>query len=71
MKSELLYELIYWIKKVFFLFRTHVYNIKRNVFPPVPESFEVVVQGNGFLHARDVSRILCSFRINNTLTVSK
>ncbi|KAG1929504.1 anthrax toxin receptor 1-like [Pimephales promelas] len=35
------------------------------------ESFEVVVQGNGFLHARDVSRILCSFRINNTLTVSK
>ncbi|XP_077099580.1 anthrax toxin receptor 1 isoform X2 [Siphateles boraxobius] len=35
------------------------------------ESFEVVVQGNGFLHARDVSRILCSFRINNTLTVMK
>uniref|UniRef100_A0A672KFY8 Anthrax toxin receptor 1 n=1 Tax=Sinocyclocheilus grahami TaxID=75366 RepID=A0A672KFY8_SINGR len=35
------------------------------------ESFEVVVRGNGFLHARDVNRILCSFRINNTLTVSK
>ncbi|XP_050976748.1 anthrax toxin receptor 1 isoform X3 [Labeo rohita] len=35
------------------------------------ESFEVVVQGNGFLHARDVNRILCSFRINNTLTVMK
>ncbi|XP_026130169.1 anthrax toxin receptor 1-like isoform X1 [Carassius auratus] len=35
------------------------------------ESFEAVVRGNGFLHARDVSRILCSFRINNTLTVMK
>ncbi|XP_059395434.1 anthrax toxin receptor 1-like isoform X2 [Carassius carassius] len=35
------------------------------------ESFEVVVRGNGFLHARDVSRILCSFYINNTLTVMK
>ncbi|KAF4108420.1 hypothetical protein G5714_011179 [Onychostoma macrolepis] len=35
------------------------------------ESFEVVVRGNGFLHARDVNRILCSFRINNTLTVMK
>uniref|UniRef100_A0A8C2BZ70 Anthrax toxin receptor 1 n=1 Tax=Cyprinus carpio TaxID=7962 RepID=A0A8C2BZ70_CYPCA len=35
------------------------------------ESFEVVIRGNGFLHARDVNRILCSFRINNTLTVSK
>uniref|UniRef100_A0A8C1GVJ5 Anthrax toxin receptor 1 n=1 Tax=Cyprinus carpio TaxID=7962 RepID=A0A8C1GVJ5_CYPCA len=33
------------------------------------ESFEVVIRGNGFLHARDVNRILCSFRINNTLTV--
>uniref|UniRef100_A0A8C1ZU13 Anthrax toxin receptor 1 n=1 Tax=Cyprinus carpio TaxID=7962 RepID=A0A8C1ZU13_CYPCA len=35
------------------------------------ESFEVVIRGNGFLHARDVNRILCSFRINNTLTVMK
>ncbi|XP_055063758.1 anthrax toxin receptor 1 [Misgurnus anguillicaudatus] len=35
------------------------------------ESFEVVVKGNGFLHARDVNRILCSFRINNTITVMK
>uniref|UniRef100_A0A8C2FMH3 Anthrax toxin receptor 1 n=1 Tax=Cyprinus carpio TaxID=7962 RepID=A0A8C2FMH3_CYPCA len=35
------------------------------------ETFEAVVRGNGFLHARDVNRILCSFRINNTLTVSK
>uniref|UniRef100_A0A8C2FLG2 Anthrax toxin receptor 1 n=1 Tax=Cyprinus carpio TaxID=7962 RepID=A0A8C2FLG2_CYPCA len=33
------------------------------------ETFEAVVRGNGFLHARDVNRILCSFRINNTLTV--
>ncbi|XP_057176290.1 anthrax toxin receptor 1 isoform X2 [Triplophysa rosa] len=35
------------------------------------ESFEVVVRGNGFLHARDVNRILCSFRVNNTITVMK
>ncbi|KTF85689.1 hypothetical protein cypCar_00038090, partial [Cyprinus carpio] len=35
------------------------------------ETFEAVVRGNGFLHARDVNRILCSFRINNTLTVMK
>ncbi|XP_073686061.1 anthrax toxin receptor 1 [Garra rufa] len=35
------------------------------------ESFEVVVRGNGFLHARDVNRILCSFRINSTHTVMK
>uniref|UniRef100_A0AAY4AQG4 Anthrax toxin receptor 1 n=1 Tax=Denticeps clupeoides TaxID=299321 RepID=A0AAY4AQG4_9TELE len=33
------------------------------------ESFEVVVRGNGFLHARDVDRILCSFHINDSLTL--
>ncbi|KAM9744156.1 anthrax toxin receptor 1 isoform 1-T1 [Menidia menidia] len=32
------------------------------------ESFEVVVRGNGFLHTRNVDRVLCSFRINDTLT---
>ncbi|XP_072244320.1 anthrax toxin receptor 1 isoform X2 [Leuresthes tenuis] len=32
------------------------------------ESFQVVVRGNGFLHARNVDRVLCSFRINDTLT---
>uniref|UniRef100_I3J6B1 Anthrax toxin receptor 1 n=1 Tax=Oreochromis niloticus TaxID=8128 RepID=I3J6B1_ORENI len=30
------------------------------------ESFQVVVSGNGFLHARDVQKVLCSFRINDT-----
>uniref|UniRef100_A0A8C3A2Q9 ANTXR cell adhesion molecule 1 n=1 Tax=Cyclopterus lumpus TaxID=8103 RepID=A0A8C3A2Q9_CYCLU len=35
------------------------------------ESFQVVVKGNGFLHARDVQKVLCSFRINETVTLSK
>ncbi|KAM8866399.1 anthrax toxin receptor 1 isoform 1-T1 [Synchiropus picturatus] len=32
------------------------------------ESFQVVVRGNGFLHARNAEKVLCSFRINDTLT---
>uniref|UniRef100_A0AAY4BNW2 Anthrax toxin receptor 1 n=1 Tax=Denticeps clupeoides TaxID=299321 RepID=A0AAY4BNW2_9TELE len=32
------------------------------------ETFQVVVRGNGFLHARNVEKVLCSFRINETLT---
>uniref|UniRef100_A0AAX7W7K3 ANTXR cell adhesion molecule 1a n=1 Tax=Astatotilapia calliptera TaxID=8154 RepID=A0AAX7W7K3_ASTCA len=32
------------------------------------ESFQVVVRGSGFLHARNVDKVLCSFRINDTLT---
>ncbi|KAL4623070.1 anthrax toxin receptor 1 isoform X1 [Arapaima gigas] len=35
------------------------------------ESFEVVVRGNGFLHTRNVEKVLCSFRINDTVTISK
>ncbi|KAM8828796.1 anthrax toxin receptor 1 [Spinachia spinachia] len=35
------------------------------------ESFQVVVKGNGFLHARDVQMVLCSFRINDTVTLMK
>uniref|UniRef100_A0A3Q1FQM1 Anthrax toxin receptor 1 n=1 Tax=Acanthochromis polyacanthus TaxID=80966 RepID=A0A3Q1FQM1_9TELE len=35
------------------------------------ESFQVVVKGNGFLHARDVQKVLCSFRINDTTTLSE
>ncbi|KAI5624565.1 anthrax toxin receptor 1-like [Silurus asotus] len=34
------------------------------------ESFQVVVRGNGFLHARDERRVLCSFRINDTFTIN-
>lgn len=36
-----------------------------------PESFQVVVRGNGFLQARDINQVLCSFKINDTVTVSK
>ncbi|XP_028312966.1 anthrax toxin receptor 1 isoform X2 [Gouania willdenowi] len=32
------------------------------------ESFQVVVRGNGFLLARNVDQVLCSFRINDTET---
>uniref|UniRef100_A0A8C0QSD0 Anthrax toxin receptor 1 n=1 Tax=Chelonoidis abingdonii TaxID=106734 RepID=A0A8C0QSD0_CHEAB len=35
------------------------------------ESFQVVVRGNGFRHARNVDRVLCSFRINETVTVNE
>uniref|UniRef100_A0A3B3X8T1 Anthrax toxin receptor 1 n=1 Tax=Poecilia mexicana TaxID=48701 RepID=A0A3B3X8T1_9TELE len=35
------------------------------------ENFQVSVRGNGFLHARDVQKVLCSFRINDTVTFSK
>uniref|UniRef100_A0A8C6T0X9 ANTXR cell adhesion molecule 1b n=1 Tax=Neogobius melanostomus TaxID=47308 RepID=A0A8C6T0X9_9GOBI len=35
------------------------------------ESFQVVVKGNGFLHARDVQKVLCSFRVNDTVTLMK
>ncbi|XP_018589982.1 anthrax toxin receptor 1 isoform X2 [Scleropages formosus] len=35
------------------------------------ESFQVVVRGNGFLHSRNVDKVLCSFRINDTLTLMK
>ncbi|KAM4635167.1 anthrax toxin receptor 1 [Polymixia lowei] len=35
------------------------------------ESFQVVVRGNGFLHARNVQEVLCSFRINDTVTLMK
>lgn len=37
----------------------------------LPESFQVVVRGNGFLHARDVQKVLCSFRVNDTVTLSE
>ncbi|XP_030630399.1 anthrax toxin receptor 1 [Chanos chanos] len=32
------------------------------------ESFQVVVRGNGFLHARNIDQVLCSFKINDTVT---
>uniref|UniRef100_A0A3P8YXM1 Anthrax toxin receptor 1 n=1 Tax=Esox lucius TaxID=8010 RepID=A0A3P8YXM1_ESOLU len=35
------------------------------------ESFQVVVKGNGFSHAREVGKVLCSFRINDTVTLMK
>uniref|UniRef100_A0A7N5ZX37 Anthrax toxin receptor 1 n=1 Tax=Anabas testudineus TaxID=64144 RepID=A0A7N5ZX37_ANATE len=30
------------------------------------ESFQVVVRGNGFLHARNINQVLCSFKLNDT-----
>ncbi|XP_068579100.1 anthrax toxin receptor 1 isoform X2 [Cebidichthys violaceus] len=35
------------------------------------ESFQVVVRGNGFLHARNIDQVLCSFKLNDTLTVDE
>ncbi|XP_047234139.1 anthrax toxin receptor 1 [Girardinichthys multiradiatus] len=35
------------------------------------ETFQVVVRGNGFLHARNIDQVLCSFRINDTITVNE
>uniref|UniRef100_H3CGH7 Anthrax toxin receptor 1 n=1 Tax=Tetraodon nigroviridis TaxID=99883 RepID=H3CGH7_TETNG len=35
------------------------------------ETFQVVVRGNGFLHARDINQVLCSFKINDTFTVNE
>uniref|UniRef100_A0A8C4W0T0 Anthrax toxin receptor 1 n=1 Tax=Gopherus evgoodei TaxID=1825980 RepID=A0A8C4W0T0_9SAUR len=35
------------------------------------ESFQVVVRGNGFYHARNIDQVLCSFKINDTITISK
>ncbi|XP_051507899.1 anthrax toxin receptor 1-like isoform X2 [Myxocyprinus asiaticus] len=34
------------------------------------DSFQVVVRGNGFLHARDINQVLCSFRVNDTVTLT-
>ncbi|XP_026867917.2 anthrax toxin receptor 1 isoform X2 [Electrophorus electricus] len=35
------------------------------------ELFQVVVKGNGFLHARNINQVLCSFKVNDTLTVDE
>ncbi|TWW78851.1 Anthrax toxin receptor 1 [Takifugu flavidus] len=35
------------------------------------ESFQVVVRGNGFLHARNTDQVLCSFKLNDTLSVDE
>uniref|UniRef100_A0A667Y3E3 Anthrax toxin receptor 1 n=1 Tax=Myripristis murdjan TaxID=586833 RepID=A0A667Y3E3_9TELE len=35
------------------------------------ESFQVVVRGNGFLHARNINQVLCSFKVNDTVTISE
>lgn len=37
----------------------------------VSESFQVVVRGNGFLHARNINQVLCSFKLNDTHSVGK
>lgn len=35
------------------------------------ESFQVVVRGNGFRHARNIDQVLCSFKINDTITLNE
>ncbi|TKS85575.1 Anthrax toxin receptor 1 [Collichthys lucidus] len=35
------------------------------------ESFQVVVRGNGFLYARNIDQVLCSFKLNDTHTVDE
>ncbi|KAI3363165.1 hypothetical protein L3Q82_011817 [Scortum barcoo] len=35
------------------------------------ESFQVVVRGNGFLHARNTDQVLCSFKLNETHSVDE
>ncbi|XP_074152247.1 anthrax toxin receptor-like isoform X2 [Sminthopsis crassicaudata] len=35
------------------------------------ESFQVVVRGNGFYHARNIDQVLCSFKINDTITINE
>lgn len=35
------------------------------------ESFQVVVKGNGFLQARNINQVLCSFKVNETITVNE
>lgn len=35
------------------------------------ERFQVVVRGNGFLHARNINQVLCSFKLNDTHSVDE
>ncbi|XP_053548149.1 anthrax toxin receptor 1 [Bombina bombina] len=35
------------------------------------ESFEVVVRGNGFYHARNIDQVMCSFKINENSTINE
>ncbi|XP_016316249.1 anthrax toxin receptor 1-like [Sinocyclocheilus anshuiensis] len=35
------------------------------------DSFQVVVRGNGFLHARNINQVLCSFKVNDTATLNE
>ncbi|KGL81562.1 Anthrax toxin receptor 1, partial [Tinamus guttatus] len=35
------------------------------------ESFQVVVRGNGFYHARNIDQVLCSFKLNDSITINE
>ncbi|XP_063814583.1 anthrax toxin receptor-like isoform X1 [Pseudophryne corroboree] len=35
------------------------------------ESFQVVVRGNGFYHARNINQVLCSFKVNDSITINE
>uniref|UniRef100_A0A3P8U591 Anthrax toxin receptor 1 n=1 Tax=Amphiprion percula TaxID=161767 RepID=A0A3P8U591_AMPPE len=45
-------------------------SLQRNKPVQTGESFQVVVRGNGFLHARNINQVLCSFKVNDTVTVN-
>lgn len=50
----------------------YIWAISRNSFVLLlTESFQVVVRGNGFYHARNIDQVLCSFKLNDSLTISK
>ncbi|XP_077310896.1 anthrax toxin receptor-like [Lithobates pipiens] len=35
------------------------------------ETFQVVVKGNGFYHARNIDQVLCSFKLNDSITINE
>lgn len=41
------------------------------LFVSASESFQVVVRGNGFLHARNIDQVLCSFKLNDTHSIGR
>ncbi|CAL8284695.1 unnamed protein product [Merluccius merluccius] len=48
-----------------------VYCVGVKEFNETQSRFKVVVRGNGFLHARNIDQVLCSFKVNDTLTINE
>ncbi|KAL0180267.1 hypothetical protein M9458_025709, partial [Cirrhinus mrigala] len=49
--------------------RGYIAIFEQRLWESVSESFQVVVRGNGFRHARNIDQVLCSFKINDTVTL--